>query len=72
MIGREPETGADWARPRAGFVGHACDDYVVRMSLPGAVVQDCTLPQARAFEAELHEVIATAERAERRDRRVRR
>lgn len=64
--------GSDVTRPTAGFLGHACDDYVVRVSLPGAVIQDCTLGQARAFEAELCDVIAAAERAEARDRRLRR
>jgi hypothetical protein len=59
-------------RPSAGFLGAACDDYVVRVSLPGAVVHDCTVGQARAFEHELSDVIAAAERAETRDRRVRR
>jgi hypothetical protein len=69
----KPHTLADSVvRPRAVFRDRVSDDYVVRLSLPGSVVHDCTLSQARAFDLELREVIATAERHEQRDRRVRR
>jgi hypothetical protein len=60
----------DGARPSAGFLTGASDDYVVRVNLPGAVVHDCTLSQARVLELELQAAIAIAERAEQRDRRV--
>jgi hypothetical protein len=60
----------DGARPSAGFLTGASDDYVVRVNLPGAVVHDCTLSQARVLDLELQAAIATAERAEQRDRRV--
>lgn len=64
--------GADAGRPTAGYLGRGSDDYVVRLSLPGAVVHDCTLSQAQALDLELRAVITTAEQAEVRDRRVRR
>lgn len=66
-----PNPGTDTARPTAGYMDVA-DDYVVRVSLPGAVVHDCTLGQARAFDLELRAVIAMAETAKRRNGRVRR
>jgi hypothetical protein len=64
-----PRTAA--GRPTAGYL-QATDDYVVRVGLPGAVIHDCTLAQAQAFNRELQAVIATAARVEARDRRVRR